>query len=86
MSGHPTGWAPDAFKPGWTLAPTPAPCRRCRRPAWCVDPKGRPRHRVDCVGQTCTVCGRLRRLQGRVWVCQACDDLPTTRREQETRP
>ncbi len=37
-----------AFDPGLSLGEA-APCLVCGAPAWCRDPRGRPRHRVDCL-------------------------------------
>lgn len=40
----------DAFDDGWSCRREgEAACWVCGRPAWCVDPAGRPRHRVDCL-------------------------------------
>jgi hypothetical protein len=46
---HPTiaGFCFDAFDQPWALA-DPAACIVCGAAAWCRDPRGRPRHRVDC--------------------------------------
>lgn len=46
---HPSipGFCFDAFDDGWQIDEA-APCLVCGRPAWCRDPRGRPRHRVVC--------------------------------------
>lgn len=49
---HPTvpGFVFDAFDEGWTSRDVMAPCVICQLPAFCRDPEGRPRHRIDCAG------------------------------------